>query len=90
MSRRNWYILAAAAAVVLLLLAYGCLGGRNAPPPATTTAPPAAGATGFLTAYTLSAWPDLVVGLAIMAMNADAAREVWEAAREECHTAEAY
>lgn len=30
-----------------------------------------------------SAWPDLVVGLAIVAMNADAAREVWEAARGE-------
>lgn len=30
-----------------------------------------------------SAWPDLIVGLAIAAMNADAAREVWGAAREE-------
>lgn len=30
-----------------------------------------------------SAWPDLVVGLAIAVMNADAAREVWRAAREE-------
>lgn len=30
-----------------------------------------------------SAWPDLVVGLAIAAMNADAAREVWAAARAE-------
>lgn len=30
-----------------------------------------------------SAWPDLIVGLAIALMNADAAREVWEAAREE-------
>jgi Co/Zn/Cd efflux system component len=30
-----------------------------------------------------SAWPDLVVGLAIALMNADAAREVWDAAREE-------
>ena len=40
-------------------------------------------ATGFVTAATLSAWPDLVVGLAIAAMNADAAREVWAAAREE-------
>ncbi|WP_457584533.1 cation transporter [Ensifer canadensis] len=44
---------------------------------------------GLLTAYTLSAWPDLIVGLAIAAMNADAAREVWEAAREEHKTAEA-
>jgi Co/Zn/Cd efflux system component len=38
---------------------------------------------GFLTAYTLSGWPDLIVGLGIAAMNADAAREVWSAAREE-------
>ncbi len=30
-----------------------------------------------------SAWPDLIVGLGIAALNADAAREVWEAAREE-------
>ncbi|WP_454848020.1 cation transporter [Rhizobium binxianense] len=44
---------------------------------------------GLLTAYTLSAWPDLIVGFAIAAMNADAAREVWEAAREEHGTAEA-
>ena len=44
-------------------------------------------ATGFVTAYTLSAWPDLIVGLAIAAVNADAAREVWEAARDEHRTA---
>jgi Co/Zn/Cd efflux system component len=37
----------------------------------------------FLTAYTLSAWPDLIVGLAIAAVNADSAREVWNAAHEE-------
>lgn len=36
-----------------------------------------------------SAWPDLIVGLGIAAMNADAAREVWEAARKEHRTAEA-
>jgi Co/Zn/Cd efflux system component len=30
-----------------------------------------------------SAWPDLVVGLAIAAINADAARAVWQAARSE-------
>jgi Co/Zn/Cd efflux system component len=30
-----------------------------------------------------SAWPDLVVGAGIAALNADAAREVWEAARAE-------
>jgi Co/Zn/Cd efflux system component len=40
-------------------------------------------ATGFVTAWTLSAWPDLVVGLAIAALNADAAREVFSAARDE-------
>jgi len=36
-----------------------------------------------------SAWPDLIVGLGIAAMNADAAREVWQAAQEEHRTAEA-
>ena len=45
-------------------------------------------ATGFVTAATLSAWPDLAVGLAIAALNADAAREVWQAAREEHREAE--
>ena len=40
-------------------------------------------ATGVITWYTLSGWPDLLVGLVIAALNADAAREVWEAAREE-------
>jgi Co/Zn/Cd efflux system component len=41
-------------------------------------------AAGLVTAYLwASAWPDLIVGLAIAAMNADAAREVWEAARDE-------
>jgi Co/Zn/Cd efflux system component len=38
---------------------------------------------GLLTAYILSAWPDLIVGLGIALMNADAAREVWTAARAE-------
>jgi len=42
---------------------------------------------GFVTACTHSAWPDLIVGLGIAAMNADAAREVWNAAREEHRTA---
>jgi hypothetical protein len=28
-------------------------------------------------------WPDLIVGLGIAVMNADAARQVWSAAREE-------
>jgi Co/Zn/Cd efflux system component len=40
---------------------------------------------GLATAYTLSGWPDLIVGLGIAAINAGAAREVWSAAREE-HT----
>ena len=40
-------------------------------------------AAGFLTAYTHSASPDLIVGLGIAAMNVDAAREVWRAARTE-------
>jgi Co/Zn/Cd efflux system component len=44
---------------------------------------------GLLTALTLSAWPDLVVGLGIAAMNAGAAREVWEAARAEHRAGEA-
>ncbi len=38
---------------------------------------------GVMTSYTLSAWPDLIVGLAIAAMNADATAKVWQAAREE-------
>jgi Co/Zn/Cd efflux system component len=40
-------------------------------------------AAGLVTAYTLSGWPDLIVGLGIAVMNADAAREVWSAARVE-------
>lgn len=40
--------------------------------------------TGLVTAFLWrSHWPDLIVGLAIAGMNAGAAREVWEAAREE-------
>ena len=46
-------------------------------------------AAGLLTANTLSAWPDLIVGLGIAAINADAAREVWHAARQEHRVAEA-
>lgn len=38
---------------------------------------------GGVTAATLSHWPDLIVGIGIMAMNADAAREVWRAAHQE-------
>lgn len=40
-------------------------------------------ATGFVTAATHSSWPDLIVGLGIAAMNADAAREVYGAAKSE-------
>ena len=36
-----------------------------------------------------SAWPDLIVGLGIAALNADAAREVWTAARAEHRAARA-
>jgi Co/Zn/Cd efflux system component len=42
----------------------------------------------FVTARSLSAWPDLIVGLGIAVLNADAAREVWHAAREERKTVE--
>lgn len=38
---------------------------------------------GFVTAYISSFWPDLIVGLGIALMNADAAREVWSAAQKE-------
>lgn len=41
---------------------------------------------GLLTAVILSGWPDLIVGLGILAMNADAARQVWIAARREVRT----
>ncbi len=47
-------------------------------------------AAGFVTAYTLSGWPDLIVGLGIATMNADAAWEVWNAAREEHRTANSW
>jgi Co/Zn/Cd efflux system component len=41
-------------------------------------------AAGVITAFLWrSAWPDVIVGLGIAAMNADAAREVWKAARAE-------
>jgi len=43
---------------------------------------------GFVTAYWHSAWPDLIVGLGIAAMNAGAAREVWKVAREERRAAD--
>jgi Co/Zn/Cd efflux system component len=40
-------------------------------------------AAGFITLATNSGWPDLIVGLAIAAINVGAAKEVWEAARAE-------
>jgi hypothetical protein len=41
-------------------------------------------AAGLVTAHLYrSAWPDLIVGLGILLMNADAAREVFNAARDE-------
>ncbi len=42
---------------------------------------------GLLTARLGSAWPDLIVGLGIALLNADAAREVWTAARRERQSA---
>ncbi len=38
---------------------------------------------GFVTAATVSHWPDLIVGIGVALMNANAAWEVWEAARQE-------
>ncbi len=40
-------------------------------------------AAGAATLLTRSLWPDVVVGVGIALMNLGAAREVWEAAREE-------
>ena len=45
-------------------------------------------AAGLLTAASESPWPDLLVGLGIAALNADAAREVFAAARKEHLAAE--
>lgn len=44
---------------------------------------------GLVTAAHPSIWPDIVVGLAIAAMNLDAAHEVWEAAHDEAEDAQA-
>jgi Co/Zn/Cd efflux system component len=43
-------------------------------------------AAGLVTVYVQSAWPDLIVGLGIGLVNADAAREVYTAAKEEHRT----
>jgi Co/Zn/Cd efflux system component len=40
-------------------------------------------AVGLVTIFTRSAWPDLVVGLGIALMNAGAAKEIYQLAREE-------
>jgi Co/Zn/Cd efflux system component len=45
-------------------------------------------AAGLATAFLWSsAWPDLIVGLGIAALNADATRQVWTAARQELRAA---
>jgi Co/Zn/Cd efflux system component len=44
---------------------------------------------GALTGYFDSAWPDLITGIGIAALNAGGAREVWEAARSEHREAKA-
>jgi Co/Zn/Cd efflux system component len=44
---------------------------------------------GVLTAFFSSAWPDLITGIGIAALNAGAAKEVWEAARSEHRAASA-
>ena len=46
-------------------------------------------AAGGITLYWFSGWPDLIVGLGIAAMNADAAKTVWKAAKEEHSSATA-
>lgn len=40
-------------------------------------------AMAFVTAWTASGWPDIILGLVILVLNATAAREVWEVAGEE-------
>lgn len=40
-------------------------------------------ASGLMTVYSASMWPDLVVGLGIFAMNLDAAKAVFKAAKQE-------
>ena len=46
-------------------------------------------AAGLVTLAWRSLWPDVVVGICIAAMNADAARAVWTAARREHHAGNA-
>lgn len=42
-------------------------------------------ATGLITAFTRTVWPDLIVGLGIALMNAGAAKEIYQLARVEHH-----
>ncbi len=57
---------------------------RFFPPATTLLANAAIILAGAVTAYLWhSLWPDLIAGLGIGAMNLGAAKEVWEAAREE-------
>jgi Co/Zn/Cd efflux system component len=42
---------------------------------------------GLVTVFCPSAWPDLIVGLGIVILNGDTARQVWQAAREEHRSA---
>lgn len=44
---------------------------------------------GIITLGWLSGWPDLIVGIGIALMNADAAKEIWEAAKNEHKSANA-
>lgn len=41
---------------------------------------------GFITLYSQSFWPDLIVGLGIAWMNLDAAKQVWMASKNESKT----
>lgn len=38
---------------------------------------------GLLTWATMSGWPDIILGVIIIALNLTAAKEVWEVAEEE-------
>jgi Co/Zn/Cd efflux system component len=42
-------------------------------------------AAGLVTLHWASVWPDLLVGAGIATLNADAAKQVWQAARREYH-----
>ncbi len=42
---------------------------------------------GIVTVFIPSAWPDLIAGLGIALLNADAARQIWNAARSEHQSA---